>query len=406
MRCTTRLGLYQEKSMVNNFNFAKTPQIVFGAGKISLLPDKISGIGKRIILLTGEQSFKNTQYFTDLIFFFKKESFQYTLFEIAGEPSPDQVDQIVADCANSEVDVVIAIGGGSVLDAGKAVSAMLGKTQSVVNYLEGVGNEAHDGSKIPFIALPTTAGTGSEATKNAVLSKPGRDGYKKSLRHNNFVPDIALIDPALSIACPAPVTAACGMDAFTQLLESYVSTNSSPMTDALALSGLRMIKDNLIPAVSSGADNLKIRSAMSYAALLSGITLANAGLGIVHGLASPLGSYSDIPHGVACGTLVGAATKINIEKLWQSGQSGLYALGKHAEIGKLLSADKCQGSEACCDFLVNKIEEWIDVLVVPKLSAFGFKADDVDRIVAETGIKNNPVQLETEDVKKILLERL
>ena len=268
MRCTTRLGLYQEKSMVNNFNFAKTPQIVFGAGKISLLPDKISGIGKRIILLTGEQSFKNTQYFSDLILFFKKESFQYTLFEIAGEPSPDQVDQIVADCVNSEVDVVIAIGGGSVLDAGKAVSAMLGKTQSVVNYLEGVGNEAHDGSKIPFIALPTTAGTGSEATKNAVLSKPGRDGYKKSLRHNNFVPDIALIDPALSITCPAHVTAACGMDAFTQLLESYVSTNSSPMTDVLAFSGIKMLKDSLLPAVSSGADNLQIRSAMRLCGII------------------------------------------------------------------------------------------------------------------------------------------
>jgi alcohol dehydrogenase class IV len=392
--------------MIQTFNFAKIPEIEFGVGKIKLLYEKITQFGNRIILLTSGGSLIKTERFDNLLLFFKKKSIQYLHHEISGEPSPEMINNIIRDIDDTPVDVVISIGGGSVLDAGKAVSAMLGKNDPVEYFLEGVGTKSHDGSKIPFIAVPTTSGTGSEATKNAVLSQVGASGFKKSLRHNNFVPDIAIVDPELTVSCPADVTAACGLDAFTQLLESYVSTGASPMTDSLAYSGINLLKDSLIPAATTASQDLDHRSAMSYAALMSGITLANAGLGIVHGLASPIGSYYDIPHGVVCGTLVGEATKINIEKLRQSGQTGLYALGKHAEIGELLSGDKCQGTEACCDFLVNKIEEWIDLLAVPKLRAYGIRESDVDKIVAEADIKNNPVQLEKEDVKKIVLERI
>ncbi len=336
----------------------------------------------------------------------KAASIRFHIAEVSGEPSPELIDKIVAGLKNRNIDVVVALGGGSVVDTGKAVSAMIGKDESIFEYLEGVGNKIHDGSKVPFIAVPTTAGTGSEATKNAVLSHVGEQGFKKSIRHNNFVPDIALIDPRLSMSCPAGVTAACGMDAFTQLLESYVSTNASPMTDALAYDGLRALKDNLVPAVVEGSHDLKAREAMSYAALLSGITLANAGLGIVHGLASPMGGYSDIPHGVACGTLVGIATRINIERLREGQESNQKYLKKYANIGRLFSDDQCDGLDECCNFLIEKIEIWIETLQIPRLGKYGFDTLLIDKIVEDTGNKNNPIQLTNMDIRYILETRI
>jgi alcohol dehydrogenase class IV len=233
--------------MTLNFNFARIPEIHFGPGKIDSLPDLVLRYGSTVILLTGASSFRKSDKFDYLVKSFKNKSIQFFLNEINREPTPEDINSICREYSDTPVDVVVAIGGGSVLDAGKAISAMLGKTDPVEIYLEGVGTKGHDGSKIPFIAVPTTAGTGSEATKNAVLTRLGENGFKKSMRHNNFVPDIALVDPELSLNCPSAVTAACGMDAFTQLLESYVSTNSSPLTDALAYSGIKVMKDCLIP---------------------------------------------------------------------------------------------------------------------------------------------------------------
>jgi len=388
-----------------NFEFAKTPEIIFGAGTIRGITDIILKYGSRVILLTGSRSFKKSDKYDFLINSFKEKSIQYSLIEISGEPTPGNINPIIKDFHNKPVDVVVAIGGGSVVDAGKAVSAMLGKTEPVEEYLEGVGSKIHDGSKIPFIAVPTTSGTGSEATKNAVLSQIGKNGYKKSLRHNNFVPDIALVDPELSLTCPSDITAACGMDAFTQLLESYLSTNASPMTDALAYNAIKIMKDNLVPAATSGSYNLEIRSAMSYAALISGITLANAGLGVVHGMAASIGSYYDIPHGVVCGTLVGTATRINIENLKKDIETNIGSLEKYAEIGKLLSENNGDDLDQCCDFLVFQTEQWTQSLQIPKLSEYGLQVDDIEKIVNNTGNKYNPVKLGKEDIEKIILER-
>ena len=356
-----------------NFDFVRGPEIIFGAGKIQGITDIILKYGARAILLTGSQSFKRSDKFDFIIKKFKEQSVAYSLREMSGEPTTGDINSIIRDFHKKPVDVVVAIGGGSVLDAGKAVSAMLGKTDPVEEYLEGVGTKTHDGTKIPFIAVPTTAGTGSEATKNAVLSQVGDNGYKKSMRHNNFVPDIALVDPELSLSCPADVTAACGMDGFKQLLESYISTHASPLTDALAYSGINLMKDSLIPAVTTGAKNLEVRTTMSYAALLSGITLTNAGLGIVHGLASPIGSYYNIPHGVVCGTLVGVSTRINIENLRKDKETNIGYLEKYAEIGRLLSYDNCENLDQCCDYLVNQIEQWVQSFQIPKLGDYKFR---------------------------------
>jgi alcohol dehydrogenase class IV len=302
-------------------------------------------------------------------------------------------------CARN-IDAVVAIGGGSVIDAGKAVSAMLKADGPVTDYLEDVGTKQHSGLKIPFIAVPTTAGTGSEATANAVLSKPGLEGFKKSLRHVNFTPDVAIIDPELMLGCPPDVTAACGMDAFTHLLESYVSTKASPMTDALAESGMAHVRDNLVPACSTLAKDLDTRGAMAYAALLSGITLANAGLGVVHGMASSIGGHFAISHGVICGNLVGSATRATIQKLFTVDPKHP-SLEKYACAGYLLAGKHFNTIENGCDLLLHTIDTWTRKLELPSLANFGLTEADIDALIAGSSNKNNPAKLDKDEIREI-----
>jgi alcohol dehydrogenase class IV len=391
-----------------DFSFARAPAIAFGAGKISELPEIIKRYGNRILVVTGSGSLKTAGILGNILGVFDKNGIQHTEVSCVGEPSPDFVDSVTGRFGAADFDVVLGIGGGSVIDAGKAISAMLPYSgRTVVDFLEGVGTgEAHSGEKLPFIAVPTTAGTGSEATKNAVLSRVGAGGFKKSLRHDNFVPDLALIDPELMLSCPADVTAACGMDAFTQLLESYLSTKASPMTDALAYSGLAALKDSLLPAFRNGRTDLAARTGMAYAALLSGITLANAGLGVVHGLASPIGGLFDIPHGVVCGTLVGAATKANMRVLMESEGPNHPALKKFANVGILMTGSIGVEVENSCELLVELIDDWTNKLNLPLLADYGIEEKDIDVIIEGTGIKNNPAKLSGEDIREILLMRL
>ncbi|MBA7532352.1 Long-chain-alcohol dehydrogenase 1 [subsurface metagenome] len=319
------------------------------------------------------------------------------------------MDEIAANFRSKNIDLIIGIGGGSVTDAGKAISAMIPKDDSIKNYLEGVGTKTHDGTKIPYIAIPTTSGTGSEATKNAVISNIGSEGFKKSLRHDNLIPNIALIDPDLMISCPPSITGACGMDAFTQLLEAYVSTKASPMTDALAYSGMRYMNKNMIPACTSGASDVNVRATMAYGSLMSGITLANAGLGIVHGLASPIGGFFDIPHGVVCGTLLAEATKMNIKKLKEQGVAGKAGLKKHANIGALLSGNESivEGKmDEYCLILINTLEKWTEELKIDRLGKYGIISEDIEKIVKKASLKNNPVNLIKEDIETIVINRI
>ena len=227
---------------------------------------------------------------------------------------------------------------------------------SVCDFLEGIGEKVHSGHKIPFIAVPTTAGTGSEATKNAVLSIQGKDGFKKSFRDEQLVAQYALVDPDLLATCPPELIAANGMDAFTQLFESYVALGASPFTDALAWSGMQAFRDGFWPAwEGDGSDAAEGRARLAYASLCSGITLAQAGLGSVHGLASPLGAYFPIPHGVVCGTLVAAATRVNIRAL-RARAPDSPALRKYAEAGLLLSGRIFASEAAAQDGLVELLD--------------------------------------------------
>jgi len=385
------------------FSFAPPPRIIFGAGSF----DRITGLTgskvRKLLIVTGSESFRSTDRWDRLVREFGRQSVAAFNCVAGREPTPELVDLTVETYRSESIDMVLAIGGGSVIDAGKAISAMLTQSCTVVNFLEGVGTgEVHSGEKVPFIAVPTTAGTGSEATKNAVLSRTGLGGFKKSLRHDNFVPDIAVVDPELMLSCPPGVTAACGMDAFTQLLESYVSTKAAPLTDALAWSGLCHVKESLIEAYRNGGESLEARAGMAYAALMSGITLANAGLGVVHGFASSIGGMFDIPHGVICGSLTAPATRITIGRLKSLGGDGLPALEKYARTGELLSGKKVADPADGCELLLETMMEWTELLQIPSPRELGIPEDSHDAIIAATGNKNNPAALDEDELRKIL----
>ena len=226
---------------IDRFQCASIPAVYFGAGVIKNIGATASRYGTSALLVTGGSSLARTGNLEVIVSRLKDANITVSHTTVTGEPSPEGVDEVVSEYRGKGVDLVISIGGGSVIDFGKAVSAMMPAEGSVLDYLEGVGTKSPDGKKLPFLACPTTAGTGSEATKNAVLSRVGDAGFKKSLRHDKYIPDAAIIDPELAVDCPHNITAACGMDAFTQLLEAYVSTKANPMTDALSENGLRYL---------------------------------------------------------------------------------------------------------------------------------------------------------------------
>jgi alcohol dehydrogenase class IV len=386
---------------MSSFNFATTPFLHFGKGKVAILPTEIKVFGTKVLLITGARSFISSVRGQEVLGLLNAGGFSLEHYTIEHEPTPALVDNAVQQYHGFKPDVVVGIGGGSVLDAGKAISAMLSLNEPVKDYLEGVGTKAaHPGKTIPFIAVPTTAGTGSEATKNAVLSETGEKGYKKSLRHNNFVPDVAIIDPLLALTCPPGTTAASGMDAFTQLLESYVSTAANALTDAWALEGLRQISQSLKRAYEDGS-NIEARTGMALAAYLSGVTLANAGLGLVHGFASSIGGYHDIPHGIICSTLMAPANRVTIRKL-RAEKSNDTALRKYSTAGKLFTGNQNKSDDYYIDHLLEVITAWTTEMDIPTLGRYGITSSAFEKIVNATDNKNNPVNLGRDEMTEVL----
>lgn len=393
--------------MISNFSFTPFPQIYFGKGEFLKLPERLKDQASKVLILTGKNSIKKSGALEAFLEALTKVNISYLTETINAEPSPKIVNNTVSKYRNKKVDMLIAVGGGSVLDAGKAIAAMMTLKDDVTNYLEGVGTKTHPGTTLSFTAVPTTAGTGSEATKNAVLTLIGDKGFKKSLRHDNFTPNIAVIDPNLMLSCPPGLTAACGLDTITQLLESYVSSKANPITDALAFSALEKALTSFPFAVADGSSNIKARADLAYGALISGITLANAGLGIVHGFASPIGGFFDIPHGVVCGTLLPIATKINIERLQEKdGPEHKERLKKHLKVAHILPGTDKMPDKDALNFLVNTFQSWLEQFKIPRLSHYGISETDIDRIVKAAGQKNNPVELSNDDLRRILQERL
>ncbi|MBZ4195000.1 MAG: iron-containing alcohol dehydrogenase [Candidatus Contendobacter sp.] len=395
--------------MILAFSVARLPRIEFGAGVISKLPDLLVQYGKQVLLITGRRSFTNSPHWLALLAALAKAGIDWEQVRVGDEPSPQLIDKTVRQFHGAGISVVVGIGGGSVLDAAKAIAGLLPSGDSVMDYLEGVGPEkCYHGPATPFIAVPTTAGTGSEATKNAVLSVRGHDGFKKSFRHERLVPEYALVDPDLLATCPPLQIAANAMDALTQLLESYVSIKSNSFTDALAESGLHAVREGLFAWYTGGELAAPGRAKMAYAALLSGICLAQTGLGSVHGLASPLGAFFPIPHGVICGTLIGAATRVNLHALQERDLSNL-AQQKYAQASAILHGRPFTGLDESCTALLTLLDEWTERLALPRLNAYEIRESDFNRIIAHSrggSMKTNPITLSDAEIADVLRQRL
>jgi len=351
-------------------------------------------------MITGGESFKNSPYFCKLQDDLAQHKITCTTKSITTEPSPEDIDKLVVQLKNENVSSVVAIGGGSVLDAGKALSAMLKENGSVMDFLEGIGHKSPSGKKIPFIAVPTTSGTGSETTSNAVLSVVGPEGFKKSLRHDNYIPDLAIVDPELTLSCPPHLTATCGMDCFTQLVEAYLSTNGSALTETLALQGIEAISRSLTLAYQQ-KENIKARSDLSYATMLSGIVLANAGLGTVHGFASAIGGVIPVPHGIVCGTLMEPANRLTLTRLRQSDGENP-ALLKYSILGKIFSDKPQQSATWYQDHFIETLAQMSSALEIPDLSKYHITDDIMKKILLATGNKYNPIDFDQNDLATIL----
>ncbi|MDO8586717.1 MAG: iron-containing alcohol dehydrogenase [Armatimonadota bacterium] len=402
---------------ITPFTISGIPRILFGEGRFAELPELVASFGRRALVVTGSRSFRASSHWADLTESLRDLGVSWDVVTVEGEPSAELVDESVAAYHERQIDVVLGIGGGSSIDAAKAIAGLLPFGNSVMDHLEVVGRGIpYTGPPTPCIVVPTTAGSGAEATKNAVLSTRGPEGYKRSFRHDSLVPKVALVDPVLTYGCSPDLTATSGMDAVTQLLESYVSTGASPFTDALALSGLAAAQGGLFQVYEGIPAG---RGAMSYAALLSGITLSHAGLGVVHGLASPLGAYFPIPHGVACAALLAPATRMNIKALCERAPDSP-ALGKYAVLASLLSNERTETDASACSLkpkpaateekspetLVSTLSLWTDSLRIPRLSAYGVTEADLPKIAAGCSAKTNPVALTEEELVGILRESL
>ncbi len=413
--------------MTAAFEFATAARIVAGAGRAAELPGVLAGLGSRVLVCTGADPARHDRLLAGL-------ARPAQVFPVAGEPTVEMARDAVAAAREHGADVVAAIGGGSVIDTGKAVAMLLGNGGDPLDYLEVVGaGQKITQPAVPFVAVPTTAGTGAEVTANAVLAVP-EHRLKASLRSPMMIPRVALVDPELTVSCPPPVTAASGLDALTQCLEPFVSVRANPLTDGLAREGLRRAGSGLRAAYADGGD-LAARADMSVCALLGGMALANAKLGAVHGLAGVIGGTADVPHGLACAALLAPVIEANVRALQaqgagragsqgtgpaggqgtgREGSQGTGAAGgrgpdvldRYAEAARLLTGTP---AASIADGLAW-IRETLVLLAVPGLAAFGFGAGHADDVAAKaltsSSMQGNPVTLSHDDLKAILLQAL
>lgn len=364
---------------MNRFEFATAQRIIFGRGVVRELGEVCAAFGRRALLVTGSRP----QAVAGLVP-------HVAVQPIPGEPTTADIEQGVELARQHGADVVVSIGGGSVVDAGKAIAAMATQPGELLRYLEVIGEgKALEAAPLPFIAVPTTAGTGAEATRNAVLAST-EHRVKASLRHVSMLPRVALIDPELAVDVPPGVTAASGMDALTQCLEAYVCSRAQPMTDALCLDGIQRAVRSLERAFQDGHD-LDAREDMALCALNSGIALANAGLGAVHGFAAPIGGMFHAPHGAVCAALLAPVWEANGRRAPQG--------GKYDEVDAMLGGDA-----------VAWLRALAERLGIPKLGAWGIQAGDLDEIArkaaAASSMKANPVALSHAEMVAILLAAL
>lgn len=378
------------------FEFATASRVIFGRGTVRQLPALCREYGMRAMAVTGS----NPQRHAEVLESLAKAGVRWIGFQVSGEPTTGDISRGVEIAKAEEVELLIGLGGGSVVDAAKAIAAMATQPGELFDHLEVIGRgQPLKRPPLPHIAVPTTAGTGAEVTRNAVLSSE-EHGVKVSLRHHSMLPTIALVDPELARDCPPGVTAASGMDALVQCLEAYVSRKAQPLTDALCLEGIRRAVRSLEAAVNDGS-NLDAREDLALAALFSGMALANAGLGAVHGFAAPIGGQFHAPHGAVCAALLAPVWEANLRKLRAKGDGA--ALARFEAIARLLPIGSTQAE---AEDAVTYFRDLSQRLAIPPLRHYGIQEtnhpDLAQKAAASSSMRGNPVELDQEELLGIL----
>ena len=378
------------------FEFATATRIIFGTGTIEEVAPLAAEMGSSVFVVAG----RNTERAQLLLEQLNKQGIGCVTFNVPGEPTTTIVKEGVGEAREAKSDLVIGIGGGSVLDTGKAIAAMLTNSGELEDYLEVVGRgQPLTQPPVPYIAIPTTAGTGAEVTRNSVLGVP-EHRVKVSMRSPLMLPRLAVVDPVLTHSMPPSITASTGLDALAQLMEVYVSNKANPLTDGICWEGLKRAARSLREAYEDGG-NAAAREDMALASLLGGLALANAKLGAVHGFAGPLGGMISAPHGVICARLLPYVMETNVQAL-QKRAAGSLAMTRYDEVAQLLIGKLT----ARADDGVAWVQELCGALKVPPLAEFGLKEEDLPEVVAKSrkssSMKGNPIELTDNELVEIL----
>jgi len=377
------------------FEFSTAARVIFGEGTAASLPELARTFGAHPLLVTGASTDRTAAVAAAL---------SAETFAVAGEPTVDLVREGAGRARNARCDVVVSIGGGSVIDAGKAIAAIATNGGEPLDFLEGVGQgRAIAIAPLPLIAAPTTAGTGSEVTRNAVLGSP-EHGVKASMRSPLMLPRVALIDPELTYGLPPAITASTGLDALTQLIEPYVSVRANPLADSLCVAGMVQVARALRRAYRDGADHAARRD-MALASLFGGLALANAGLGVVHGFAAPLGGSWKAPHGALCAALLPHGMAANVAAL-RARAPGHPALERYASIARLLTGR----NEATPEDGIQWVRALCADLKVPSLRAWGITEADLPEVAEKasraSSTQANPLPLSADELREMVTAAL
>jgi alcohol dehydrogenase class IV len=382
------------------FEFATAARIIFGPGTIRETARIAAEFGKHALVVTGRNPRRAEGLCADLL----NAGISTQQFTVAGEPEIQTVRSGVLQARNAATDVVIAFGGGSALDAGKAIAAMARNPGDLLDYLEVIGGGRNlPNAGLPFIAIPTTAGTGSEVTRNAVLASP-EHRVKVSLRSPFLLAKVALVDPELTYDLPPQITASTGLDALTQLIEPYVCSRANPLVDALCIEGIRRAARSLRAACADGR-KASAREDMALASLFGGLALANAGLGAVHGFAGPIGGMFPAPHGAVCAALLPHVIAANLAAL-RSRQPDSPILGRFDRLGQLLTGDAGAAADDAVSWVLGLVKD----LRIPKLGAYGVTPAEIPALVEKaahaSSMKANPIPLTPAELTQILKQAL
>ncbi len=378
------------------FEFATATRIIFGPGTLREVGPLARELGSRALVVTGS----SPRRAEPLLALLGEHGLGSVTWPVPGEPELETVRAGVALAKRENCGLVIAIGGGSALDAGKAIAAMLANAGELLDYLEVIGRgKALSQPSVPFIAIPTTAGTGSEVTRNAVLASPQHQ-VKVSLRSPLMLPKVAVIDPELTYDLPPALTASTGLDALTQLIEPYVCSRSNAMTDAVCVEGMHRAARSLRTAVDDGR-NAAARTDMAVASLFGGLALANAGLGAAHGFAGPIGGQFPAPHGAVCAALLPHVMAANLRALCQR-QPAADALRRYEDVARLVTGS----ATATADAGIEWVRQLVADLKIPSLGHYGLRrehlAELVEKAAQASSMKANPIALAHDEMAAIL----